>query len=139
MGLFWLVLSIGLVSAREGAQLSDAMNQLTPLPTGYAVEIVASPAADKDGIFTTSFKVTFPSGKAYLIDLYRKADSAPHGWEATQADTTNESGYYSSGGLSFHGVTCEDYDGVSFMPRCVCAVLRSLGYLVSDNCLAQPL
>ena len=97
--------------------------------------------AQNDGIETVSFRVISPSLRVFRVDLYVKTGAEfPHGWEATTDKTTNQSGYYTSGSLAFDDEkTLQDYDGVFFLPKCVCAVLRANGFTVDDICLAEPL
>lgn len=94
-----------------------------------------------DGNHTHTFEVINPKGGKLLVDLYAKdgATANPHGWEATKEDATNVSGYYSTGGLRIVSGQLDDMDGVSFLPKCVCTVLRALGVKVSDDYLASPL
>lgn len=109
---------------------------------GYSVaRLTSRPVCDGSEVQTHSFSVLTPKGKTYLVDLYSLPDLPPHGWEATQPETTNKGGYYSTGGLSIVPTTgeLEDYDGVFFLPRCVAVTLRALGFTVSDDCLADPI
>lgn len=98
-----------------------------------------------DGITTRSFHVDYTRAKdgkvfPYLVDLYSKGPN-PHGYEATRRDETVADGneYFSTGELHFDQNDLSDYDGTFHLPKCVCATLRHLGYVVSEDCLASPL
>lgn len=108
----------------------------TALPVNVSCWLVTTgkPATqDKDGHQTHSFEVTNPKGGKLLVDLYTKGNhQTPHGWEATKANTTDQSGYFSTGGLRITNNELDDYDGVYSLPKCVCAVLRALGFKVED-------
>lgn len=62
-----------------------------------------------------------------FVDLYQQIGcDVPHGFEATKANTTNTSGYYRTGGLTFVGRELVDYDGCFELPAAVIAALESL-------------
>lgn len=56
----------------------------------------------------------------------------PCGWEATKEDTTNETGYFNTGGLWWKDKKLIDYDGVFELPLPVKEALKSLGYDISE-------
>lgn len=112
---------------------------------GYTVRELPNNKVGYDYIETSRYEVTTPIRKSngefniIFVDLYFKPGFPPHGWEATKRDTTNDRGYYSTGGLSINSNILEDIDGVSFLPKSVCAVLRTLKYNVDDSYLVSPL
>lgn len=114
---------------------------LSPI-AGYSVtRLPIRPPSNGCAAETHPFTVISAEKREFTIDLYALPGMPPHGWEATQPNTTNAGEYYSTGGLSIVPTTgeLEDFDGVFFLPRCVAVVLRSLGFIVSNDCLADPL
>ena len=75
--------------------------------------------------------------RGYHVDLYAVPGNAPHGFEVTRDDTTNISGYYSTGCLQIEHGELVDYDGVMCLPLCVADALASIGVIVDDNCLSD--
>lgn len=117
-----------------------ASGTLPATVTGWTVSESKPAVQHKDGTQTHSFTVISPKGNKLLVDLYTKGNEyTPHGWEATKDDTTDEGGYFSTGGLRIVNNELEDYDGVFCLPKCVCAILRALGLTVSDDCLTTTL
>lgn len=70
---------------------------------------------------------------AFYVEFFAKDEyTPPHGWETTTDDTTNEEGYYNTGGLWWVGKKLQDFDGVYELPKAVSSALTQLGYDVSE-------
>ena len=88
----------------------------------------------QDGRAVARFEVIPPSGQKVEVEFYYRLDRPPipHSYSLHGRDDY-------SGLLSFHNTELEDFDGLSFLPKAVCATLRALGFTVSDDFLSSPL
>lgn len=132
----------------KSSQDSLTMKNLTFLPlltntvSGYSVAY--SPETEhsrtmaeiyaKDSRAVARFDVVNPKGVNVSVELYYRLDRAPipHGYSLDGRDDY-------SGSLSFANHELTDFDGLTCLPKSVCAVLRALGFTVSDDCLSSPL
>lgn len=117
---------------------------------GYSITPVDRPAhlialytENKIGI--AEFAVKTPKGKACTVEFAFRTDAAPIplSWGINGMDGGElawQSHWRPAGpGKREYVTELTDFDGDYCLPRSACAVLRALGFTVSDDCLASPL
>ena len=116
---------------------------VSPLPR--SPEIVALYAQDNRAV--AEFAVDFTAKetgerKRVTVELYYRTDTAPlpYAYGRNGMDGGELSWQSGTDARGARGVTtlC-DFDGASFLPKSVAAVLRAHGVHVDDDCLARPL